>query len=103
MSELNAMLGCGVLTMNMCKDCAFWRRESDGEDYGISNVGYGLGLGECTAAKMLWDVTEWDEDGNRTLTSKGKETNVFLQDGSDYWATMATKLDFGCVSWRSKI
>ena len=86
--------------MSVCKDCAFWHRE-DCRKRG-KTVGYIFGLGECTAAKMLWDVAIWDDDGKIGFTKEGENTNVFLQDGSDYKATMATRPDFGCVSWKAK-
>lgn len=60
--------------MNNCKTCKHWQKRDEYE------TGHSQGLGKCAAALMLWDCTEWRDDG------------------SDYRADLLTMPDFGCVS-----
>ena len=78
--------------MNTCETCKFWQKPSD-----YSGVGK-LGLRHCTAALMFWDSTQWDEDGEkRTFMPAAESTTAFVQDGSDYHASLYTRPTHGCT------
>lgn len=78
--------------MNNCKTCRHWQQCLQYE------TGHSQGLGRCSAALMLWDCTEWRDDADeRVLMKEHENTKAFVQDGSDYRATLLTKPDFGCV------
>jgi|GEM_PF-4606909 len=56
------------------------------------------GIGICSAALTYWDATDWGADGMaRALKPQHKDKKAFVQDGSDYMATLKTLPDFGCV------
>ena len=76
--------------MKTCQTCKFWQQSE-------SEQGSEFGLGRCKAVPMFWDSTEWDEGFNRRVTAAFAETKAFVQDGSDYFAKLLTKPDFGCV------
>lgn len=79
--------------MKTCETCANWSPAGEWEK------GYGFGLGRCSAALMLFNVTEWSEDGeSRKFIDEHKDKKAFVQDASDYVALLLTKPDFGCIS-----
>ena len=81
--------------MSTCQTCKHWKRQEEFE------TGHHLGLGQCENIPMFWNATEWDEDGEgRKFSDCHKDTKAFVQDGSDYWACLLTKPDFGCVSYQ---
>ena len=79
--------------MNHCKTCKHWTPRGEYE------AGHHEGLGRCGAAPLLYDVTEWDDDGDkRVLVAEHRTTLAFVQDASDYVAYLLTRPEFGCVS-----
>lgn len=61
-----------------------------------------LSLGRCKKAVMFWDATEWDDNGDeRCLSPEHKNTLLFVQDASDYSATLYTRAEFGCVCYEA--
>lgn len=82
--------------VGQCKDCAHW----DTQDSWASAK---RGLGVCAAAKMFFDCTEWDKEGERRLKPGHELSTAFVQDGSDYRAYLLTKEDHGCTMWRGKL
>lgn len=46
---------------------------------------------------MYWDVTEWREDGTLRLAGEHANTTAFVQDASDYRATLYTMGEHGCT------
>ncbi len=85
-----------VAETGLCKDCKHWVRADKYES------GYYQGLGRCAAALMFWDCTEWKKVGEcaRVLKSEYENNKAFVQDGSDYYAFLLTKPDFGCVQYK---
>lgn len=78
--------------MERCKTCKHWK---DKEKYAI---GASLDLGICEATPMFWDSTEWTDDGGgRRWTAEAKSKTAFVQDGSDYMASLYTKAQHGCT------
>jgi predicted acetyltransferase len=81
-----------------CENCKYWAKGGD-EDY-IKLIDAGI----CNKARMFWDSTEWSENKEtnvteRTVIKEYKNNGVFVQDGSDYRASMITQPDFGCVKF----
>jgi hypothetical protein len=77
-----------------CRNCAHWQPADEYE------TGHSLGVGRCGAAPMLWDSTEWDDEGEaRAFTSASADKTAFVQDGSDYIARLYTKPQHGCTMW----
>jgi hypothetical protein len=56
----------------------------------------------CRNVVQFWDCTEWDDNCNRVVTDKYKDTKAFVQDGSDYRGVLLTRSNFGCVSHKDK-
>jgi hypothetical protein len=79
--------------MKTCSTCAHW----DSEEYASRPP-----VRICNNVPMYWDASEWDDDCNRVLIDKYKDTKAFAQDGSDYKAVLLTASDFGCVSHKEK-
>ncbi len=78
--------------MERCKTCKHW---NTGEKYG---TGASFGLGRCEAAPMFWESTEWKDDGDgRAWTAEAENKTAFVQDGSDYSASLYTKAEHGCT------
>lgn len=69
-----------------CATCKHWHGEQNADE-----------TRTCAAVPMLWDATEWSEDGRRVTSPKFANTLAFVTDGSDYFAALLTKPDFGCV------
>jgi len=77
-----------------CKTCRHWDTSAPYQP------GKGLGLGECKAVVMLWDATRWSEDGeSREIVSEHAGKKAFVQDGSDYTASLFTLADFACTQY----
>lgn len=81
---------------NACENCKYWDVSDKYE------VGHNLGMGICSAAPMFWDCTEWDKNGERRFTKEHQNTKAFVQDGSDYRASLLTRPEFSCVSFDPK-
>ena len=82
-----------------CDDCRHW--EPEPESYRAIK-----GIGECTKAVELWETTEWtkDESGedsycDRTVKAEYIDQMSFVQDGSDYSASLWTKPEFFCAHY----
>lgn len=77
--------------MNSCKTCKHWLKDSE---YAF------LDIKQCGKAVMLWDATEWKKAENglvsRVLSEEYKDQLSFVQDGSDYHASLYTKSTFFC-------
>lgn len=85
--------------MKTCSTCKFWNFDSNREDSSEA----ALGLGACQAARMFWDCTKWDDDGNaRMFTDDAAGETAFVQDGSDYFARLYTKPEHGCTMHQPK-
>jgi len=81
-----------------CENCAHW---TPSEEY---ETGHHFGLGRCAAAVMFFDVTDWDDDGERRIVKHGFEsTQMFVRDGSDYIAKLYTRPGFGCNSFEARL
>ena len=80
-----------------CENCIYWGDVNDGV-FAVDIVG--TPVRECRKAVMFWDVTEWVDDGEdyrRKLSPKYDGQKMFVQDGSDYKATLLTLPDFYCA------
>jgi len=82
--------------MNMrCDQCKYWNTKEQKNAVNIT-------VSECSKALMWWDSTEWSDknepyDCARKLTKEAEGTKMFVQDGSDYTATLYTTADFYCA------
>ena len=77
--------------MGYCKTCKYWQHLNK-DQYSEIN-----GTSKCKKVVQAWDATQWDEDGQRVVKTEYKNQLFFVQDGSDYYATLLTSPDFGCV------
>jgi hypothetical protein len=90
-----------------CDKCKHWTQERTVGHYGYRAVAE---LGECTKAVQLWDATEWasqDVDNPDSYTIRGIKPDLadqmsFVQDGSDYMASLWTKPQFFCAHFEGK-
>ena len=82
-----------------CDYCKHWNKEE-------KRRASGLLFGECRRAAQWWEATEWsdkpdpDEDWSnlRVLKPEFAAVKMFVQDGSDYRATLYTAPDFYCAN-----
>lgn len=86
--------------MNTCETCVHWRKWE-------TNANYKANIGECKMVVLWWDASEWVDDDNengctRIISPKYDNQRAFVQDGSDYKASLFTRNDFGCVSHKEK-
>ena len=85
-----------------CDQCKFWHK---GEYKHASTLKVSL----CTKATQWWDASEWacpsgyDDKGIqlRRLKPEFEGTKMFVQDGSDYRASLYTAADFFCAHFES--
>lgn len=78
--------------MNRCETCRHWKPSDEYE------TGHAQGLGRCAATPMFWDMTEWRDDADdRVFKAEAEPITAFVQDGSDYRATLYTRPTHGCV------
>jgi hypothetical protein len=72
--------------MKTCGSCKFWKPyDAPGK----------IPVGRCGYVKMFWNNTEWDDETyERVLTTP--EHKAYVQDGSDYMASLITLPEFGC-------
>lgn len=86
----------------ICKNCKYWEIKNS---YPIKNTI----IGECKRVKMFWDSTEWtgeeteDFDIIRKLKKENVNDKAFVQDGSDYMASLLTLEEFGCNQFKNQI
>lgn len=89
------------MTQLSCATCKHWDKEPAYEQ------GYNPNIRRCNKPPMWWDASEWvrDEDGGMTerkLLPKYARTMMFVQDGSDYTASLYTKNVFLCAHWEKR-
>jgi len=78
-----------------CELCMYWNAEIDEYDLRAN-----LGLGKCKKVALLWDATDWAEDGlSLEFTKEGNNLQAFVQDGSDYIAYLYTRPEFYCAQF----
>ena len=83
------------MAQQICKNCKYWELTNS---YPIKDTK----IGKCKKAKMFWDSTEWtdeeteDFDVIRRLKKEHENEKAFVQDGSDYMASLLTLEEFGC-------
>jgi hypothetical protein len=79
-----------------CDQCQHWDRDNKENVYtpGMTDVR------KCNRAGMFWDVTEWSDDGARAVKAEHKDDQMFVQDGSDYYAFLLTRAGFYCASFK---
>ena len=78
--------------MKTCNTCAHWGKEEDQE----------LGVRKCAAVPMLFDSFTWSENfDRRVIRPECANKKAFVQDGSDYYASLRTRADFGCNQWEA--
>lgn len=83
-----------------CKSCAHWSQFSK---FGNSDrLAFSLGLGICGFTHQFWSEIRFLRDEDRyNLTEDGQAISHFVQDGSDYFATLYTRPEFGCTSFQA--
>lgn len=79
--------------MNLCKTCKHWR---------VIEAGWTStprhDIGDCGRVLLFWDATEWREESDfRELKPENANDLAFVQDGSDYMASLLTRPEFGCI------
>ncbi len=81
-----------------CRLCKFWNSEI--EVYPAIE-----GLGECDRALPFWVCADFDvyHDGDiERLRPEYGDRKAFVQDGSNYSATLLTLASFGCVEFTER-
>lgn len=80
--------------MGNCEGCKYWDTESWMQERDVR---------KCKRVPMLWDAFDWTADGDgRVLTPEYAWAKAFVQDGSDYTASLITAADFGCTQFEPK-
>lgn len=81
-----------------CKTCKHWDKMKDGEYGSLPETG------ACTAARKIWDVTEWAQPDEEVLQLRPEHAGLLCMvvDGSHYKAEFITMPDFGCVQHAPK-
>jgi len=89
-------------TAMRCDHCRHWFLDPEDSYRAIP------GIKECRKAVQLWDATEWvedepDEDGDLGVNRLPKDSTQmsFVQDGSDYMASLWTKPEFFCAHFEA--
>lgn len=80
--------------MKNCETCVHW-------DVWKSDRAFKQGIGECRMVVMFWDASEWEPE-ERVISPEYKDQKAFVQDGSDYSASLYTRKDFGCVEHKER-
>ncbi len=80
-----------------CDKCKHWVKDK-------RNLPSNFNLGDCGYVMMFWDATEWggQEGLEVVLNTDARDQKSFVQDGSDYTASLLTLGDFGCVKFEGK-
>jgi hypothetical protein len=83
--------------MKTCETCKHWGRWKRKDFF---NETFTSDMGSCKMVVMWWDASEWIEEPpyTREIAPKYKDQKAFVQDASDYSASLYTRKDFGCVS-----
>ena len=85
-----------MTTCGLCRDCVHWGGEHlhwDAEK---------MDLKECARTMNLFEALTWGEGEKPHQTEKALKNKAFVQDGSNYWALLYTRADFGCVQFEGK-
>lgn len=82
-----------------CADCKYWSGEYEWEGP--------IKVKRCFKAIQYWDASEWgkDENGLDDYISRielDSSQMMYVQDGSDYHASLLTKADFFCAHFEEK-
>jgi hypothetical protein len=82
--------------MKTCSTCEHWR---PWDREGAVRETFRANMGNCSMVVMWWDASEWldEEPYTREISPKYKDQRAFVQDASDYSASLYTRKDFGCV------
>jgi hypothetical protein len=80
-----------------CDRCVSWDR--DNKDF--TRVPGTENIRKCRRAVLFWNVTEWNDQNERELMPGHKDDQMFLQDGSDYYAVFLTRDGFFCASFQA--
>lgn len=80
--------------MKTCETCAHWQPEKGYERL--------KDIGNCKMVIMFWDTTEWSKEGYLVTKEEYKNQKAYVQDGSDYHASLHTRKDFGCSEHKEK-
>jgi len=78
--------------LGRCETCVFWDAQRD-HSFG----GMGGGVRACNAAPMFWESTRWTADGEGREFTTPPTVTAFVQDGSDYSASLYTQAHHGCT------
>ena len=79
--------------MNNCGTCKYW--ESNARSMFLPD------FGKCHGIEMNYDHTEWtDKRSTAQLKEGSKHILAFVEDGSDYYAALICKKEFGCAMHR---
>lgn len=79
--------------MEKCKSCKHWSLPTDdweGERYERN------GVRPCLKAGLWWEQSYWTPEGDYRAR-KDPSLLMYVQDGSDYMASLLTDPEFGCV------
>jgi len=76
--------------MTTCETCKYWEQA---KSYSSAK--------RCRKIELLWLSQEWDKTTGK-LKFKENTPLAFVQDGSDYYAELVTKPNFGCNQWERK-
>jgi hypothetical protein len=82
--------------MNTCSTCKHWQ---EWKHKTVENTTFTSHMGNCRMVVMWWDASEWLDEPPFTREISPKYTNqrAFVQDASDYSASLYTRQDFGCI------
>jgi hypothetical protein len=75
--------------MNTCGTCRFWGLLPSGASY-HDEPSHGFKTCGAVEHESAWDGEKLDR------------IKAHVEDGSDYWAALRCKKDFGCVLWEKK-
>ena len=81
-----------------CGTCLHWQARDPRPDLAAN-------VRQCTQVSNYWDASEWvkiDGDVVRMLRPLYANRLAFVQDASDYYATLLTTAEFGCVQWQRR-
>lgn len=79
--------------MNNCGTCKYW--ESSARSMFLPD------FGKCHGIEMNYNHTEWtDRRSTAQLKEGSKHILAFVEDGSDYYAALICKKEFGCAMHR---
>jgi len=82
--------------MNTCSTCKHWSRWKHKV---TDQATFTSRMGNCNMVMMWWDASEWldEEPFTREINPKFAHKRAFVQDASDYSASLYTREDFGCL------